>query len=112
MPKPLARTFSRYTLEALSLLGTLIRLARTEKKMTAQELAERAGISRSLLSRMEKGDPGCQLGATFEVAAILGLRLFDSDLAGLSAQRQRAEGMLALLPKSVRKPDPVVNDDF
>ena len=112
MPKPLARTFSRYTLEALSLLGTLIRLARTEKKMTAQELAERAGISRSLLARMEKGDPGCQLGATFEVAAILGLRLFDSDLAGLSAQRQRAEGMLALLPKSVRKPELAVNDDF
>ena len=112
MTKPLSRTFSRYTLEALSLLGTLIRLARTEKKMTAQELAERAGISRSLLARMEKGDPGCHLGATFEVAAILGLRLFDSDLAGLGTQRQRADDMLALLPKSVRKPDPLVNDDF
>ncbi len=112
MAKLPVRTLSRYTLEALSLLGTLIRLARTEKKMTAQELAERAGISRSLLARMEKGDPGCQLGATFEVATILGLRLFESDVAGLSAQRQRADDTLALLPKSVRKPNPVVNDDF
>lgn len=30
--------------------------------MTAQEVAERAGISRGLLQRIEKGDPKCALG--------------------------------------------------
>ena len=61
------------------MLGQLIRLARISHKLTSEELAERAGASRGLLHRIEKGDPGCAIGSVFEVAAIVGVRLFDAD---------------------------------
>ncbi len=48
MPKQATRTYSRITRYAATLLGKQIRIARKERKMTAQELAERAGISRGL----------------------------------------------------------------
>lgn len=47
MPKQTARAYSRHSLEALQLMGKLIQLARKERKLTAQDLAERAGISRA-----------------------------------------------------------------
>jgi hypothetical protein len=49
--------------------------------MTTADLASRAGISRALLQRIERGDPGCSIGVVVEVATIGGLSLFD--------QRQR-----------------------
>ena len=64
MPKVTARTYSRYSLEAVTLLGKLIRAARKERKMTVQEVAERTGISRGLMQRIEKDDPKRELGAT------------------------------------------------
>ena len=48
MPKSTTRTYSRYSRDAAALLGALIREARNERKLTAQELADRAGISRGL----------------------------------------------------------------
>ncbi|MGD7037250.1 helix-turn-helix transcriptional regulator [Methylotuvimicrobium buryatense] len=112
MAKVSARTYSRYSREAMTLLGKLIRAARIERKMTAQEVAERAGISRGLLQRIEKGDPKCELGATFEVAALVGVKLFDIEATTLNGHIRQTEDKLALLPKSVRKKVKVVDDDF
>lgn len=112
MAKTATRTYSRYTLEAIKLLGRLVRLARIEKKMTAQELADRAGISRSLLQRIERGDPKCALGAAFEVAAIVGVSLFEPDTDSLALENRRASDKLALLPAAVRAQVPEVKDDF
>ncbi len=112
MPRVSARTYSRYSLEAISLLGKLIRAARKERKMTAQEVADRAGISRGLLQRIEKGDPKCELGATFEVAAIVGVKLFDAEATTLTKHIRQTEDKLALLPKSVRKRVKVADDEF
>lgn len=112
MSKVSARTYSRYSLEAISLLGNLIRAARKERKMTAQEVADRAGISRGLLQRIEKGDPKCALGATFEVATIVGIKLFDAEATTLTKHIRQTEDKLALLPKSVRKKVRVADDDF
>src|SRR5512139_2316217 len=64
------RTYSRYTQHALNLLGSLLRASRIERKVSTQALAERAGISRDLLYRIEKGDPRCEIGVVFELAAI------------------------------------------
>lgn len=111
MAKVSSRTRSRYTDEALLLLGRMIRAARTERKWSAQELAERASISRPMLSRIEEGNPGCSIGAVFEVAAILGIKLFDADKPALSEMRHQIERRLALLPKAVRK-SKKVNDEF
>ena len=112
MSKSIKRTYSRYTREASTLLGSMIRTARLERKLTAQEVADRAGISRGLLQRIEKGDLKCEIGVVFEVAAILGIQLFDADETGLTKLVRQTEDKLALLPKSVRKKHRVVRDDF
>lgn len=111
MPKK-TRTYSAYTLEAAHLLGKLVRLGRISKKMTAQDLADRAGISRGLLLRIEKGDPKCEMGTVFEVAALVGVKLFDINLEGLSSNIERIEDKLALLPKSIHKHKKAIDDDF
>ena len=106
------RTYSRYTRDAITLMGKLIRAERITQKSTAQELAVRAGISRGLLQRIEKGDPRCSIGTAFEVAYLLGIPLFVSDHANLIKQQQRIDDKLALLPKSARVATQEVKDDF
>ena len=112
MPKSIIRTYSRYSQSASALLGGLIRAARIKRKFTAQEVADRAGISRGLLQRIEKGNLKCEIGAVFEVAAIVGVRLFDADQSTLTKHLSRTEEELELLPKSVRKKTKAVRDDF
>jgi transcriptional regulator with XRE-family HTH domain len=113
MAKPTNRSYSRYTKGAMQLLASLIREARIEHKMTAQELAVRAGISRGLLQRIEKGDLRCEIGAAFEVAFIVGVPLFGmDDEAKLELQLEQTRAKLALMPKSIRKTKKQVKDDF
>lgn len=112
MQRTTVRSYSRYSREAVELLGKLIRSSRTERKMTATEVAERAGISRGRLQRIEKGEMTSEIGAVFEVAAIVGVKLFDADETGLSRLTRQTDDKLALLPKSVRKKAVVVKDDF
>lgn len=83
------RTYSRYALAGLHLFGKAIRLGRMQHKLTAQALAERIGISRSTLQRIERGDAKVEIGLMFEAAAIVGVTLFDADdkaIAALSAR--------------------------
>jgi transcriptional regulator with XRE-family HTH domain len=112
MPKRTTRPFSRYSRDAAVLLGQFIRRARIERKLTAAELAERAGLSRGLVHRIEKGDPGCAIGAAFEAATIVGVRLFDADQATLTKNLAANAATLALLPKAVRTARAEVMDDF
>lgn len=112
MPKSITRTYSRYSRDATALLGGLIREARLERKLTAQEVADRAGISRGLLQRIEKGDLKCEIGAVFEVATLVGVKLFDPEETTLSRYLSQTRDKLALLPKSIRKKSKVVHDDF
>jgi transcriptional regulator with XRE-family HTH domain len=90
----------------------MIKTARKERKLTAQEVADRAGISRGLLQRIEKADLKCEVGVVFEVATIVGVKLFDVDEARLAGYIRQTEDKLALLPKSVRKTTKKVDDDF
>ena len=112
MPKSSKNIYSRYSEDAMALLGGLIRTARIERKMTVKEVAERAAISRGLLQRIEKGDPKCAIGSVFEVATILGVPLFNSDHKTVRIHRGYVEEILTLLPRSVRKPLQAVKDDF
>lgn len=110
---PRNRSYSRVTREALILLGKLIRVSRAERGLTAQELADRAGISRTTLSNIEKGLPGPEIGIVFEVASIVGVRLFDyNERNTLKAHIARLDEKLTLLPKSVRHSVKEVDDDF
>ena len=97
------RTYSRYTREAGVLLGKEIRLGRKERKWTETELAGRAGISRATLQKIDKGDLSVALGLVFEVAALVGVKLFDDERGALITHIARTDDRLALLPASVRK---------
>lgn len=114
MPRSISRTYSYYTKEALTLFAGLIRAARIERKLSAHEAARRTGISRSMLQRIEKADPKCEIGAVFELASIVGVHLFDAELSSskLASNIKRTEEKLALLPKKARKSKKIVDDDF
>ena len=112
MSKPITRPYSSYNLNALALLGQFVREARLGKALTTTDLAARAGISRALLQRIERGDPGCSIGAVFEVAAICGVPLFEQDPRALSNTLALHREKMALLPKSVRTSSKGVKDDF
>lgn len=112
MPKPVTRSYSHYSRDAATLLGHLIRRARIERQMTVEELAERAGLSRGLVNRIETGGLGCAIGAVFEAAAVVGVRLFDADPPALARQVSANAATLALLPQAVRTSIRPVKDDF
>jgi len=106
------RAYSRYALDGLALMGKMIQLGRKERRLTAQELAERIGVSRSTLQRIEKGDPKVEIGLMFEAAAIVGIKLFDTDAGGITALANRMDDRIALLPKHVYKAGRQVIDEF
>jgi len=105
-------TISSFAKESIVLLALRIRTARIEQKISTTELAERAGVSRSLLQRIEKGDTKCSIGAVFEVATIVGVRLFDADKSSLTKHIHQVEDKLALLPKSVHQKKRIIDDNF
>jgi len=54
-------------------LGENIKLARLRRKLSAEQVAERAGISRSTLYFIEKGYEGVGIGYYLNVLRVLGL---------------------------------------
>jgi transcriptional regulator with XRE-family HTH domain len=112
MSRKITRAYSRITRHAISLLGKQIKIARKERKMTAQDLADRAGISRGLLQRIEKGNPNCRIGVVFEAATLVGIKLFDADETSLTSRIRQADDKIALLPKHTHSGKMVVDDDF
>ena len=112
MPKTKIRTYSYYSREAVILMGKMIRLYRKERKLLAQDLADRAGISRTTLQKIEKGDMKCAIGIVFEIAALVGIRLFDSDGRGIGSLKERVDDKIALLPKSIHLPKREIDDNF
>lgn len=105
------RAYSRYTKEAMRLMGMQIQLGRKQKNWTEKELAERAGISRSTLQKMEKGEMSCAVGLVFEVAALVGLSLFEEGREDLLKQIKQSRDLLTLLPRRI-KIKIKVDDDF
>ena len=57
----------------LEQVGEQIRLARMRRRYSAKMIAERAGISRATLWKVEKGDPGVAIGIYAKVLAAIGL---------------------------------------
>jgi transcriptional regulator with XRE-family HTH domain len=106
------RTYSRYTREAATLLAKQIQLGRKQRKWTEHDLADRAGISRATLQKIEKGDLSVAVGLVLEVAALVGVALFDEERGSLASHIARTGDKLALLPSAVRKRRRSVDDEF
>lgn len=58
----------------LGQMGENIKLARKRRKLTTIQVSERAGVARSTLYLIEKGDTGVAIGAYFNVLRVLGLQ--------------------------------------
>lgn len=113
MAKAKERVYSRYTKEAATLLGKHIKLGRKAQKITEKEFADRVGISRATLQKIEKGGLKSELGIVFEAAMMAGIKLFEIDsLRSFGVRMESVDDKLALLPKSVRKHAQKVDDEF
>ncbi|MBJ7881940.1 helix-turn-helix domain-containing protein [Gelidibacter salicanalis] len=55
-------------------IGGNIKLARKRRKLTTEQVSERAGIHRATLYRIEKGDPAVSIGLYFNVFRVLNLQ--------------------------------------
>ncbi|MDR3266664.1 MAG: helix-turn-helix domain-containing protein [Tannerella sp.] len=69
-------------LKILEELGENMKLARLRRKLTVEQVAERAGISRSTLWQIEKGAHTVSLGSYAQVLFVLGL---EKNLVGIAA---------------------------
>lgn len=77
----------------LSDFGERVRLARKRRKLSNAAVAQRAGISRTTLYKVEAGDPGATIGSYLRVLAVLGLegdirKLAEDDKVGRKLQDQ------------------------
>ncbi len=57
----------------LTEMGENIKLARLRRKLSSQQVAERAGLSRPTLISIEKGSPSVSFGSYAQVLMVLGL---------------------------------------
>jgi transcriptional regulator with XRE-family HTH domain len=57
----------------LNTVGENIRLARLRRDLSAAQVAERAGISRTTLYKVETGDPGVAIGIYLKTLFVLNL---------------------------------------
>ena len=75
----------------LSQLGANIRLARLRRKLSAEQLSERAHIGRSTLWKIEEGKASVSMGNYLQVLLVLGLEkdllnVADDDVLGRKIQ--------------------------
>ena len=106
------RTYSKYAQEAAVLMGEQIKLGRKQRRWSEKNLAQRAGISRSTLQKIEIGEMGCAVGLVFEVATLVGIRLFESNNMHLSQHIEHTRDKIALLPHRMKVTKKTVRDDF
>lgn len=88
-------------------LGENLRLARLRRKLSAQQVAERAGISRSTLHLLENGAAGASLGKLVQVLAVLGLeedlsRIATDDVLGRKLEDARLTETRRRAPKKTK----------
>ena len=72
-------------------VGEQIKLARKRRKLTTAQVSERAGINRTTLYQIEKGNPKVAMGSYFNVLRVLGLqddflKLAEDDVLGRKLQ--------------------------
>jgi transcriptional regulator with XRE-family HTH domain len=87
---------------ALRKLGSDIRDARRRRRIPTQVMAERTGVSRTTLLKVEKGDPGVSFGTFATVLFVLGLLDGLSELAGARYDQVGLDLADEQLPQRIR----------
>ncbi len=102
--------------EVLVDLGRLIEVARRERGFSQKELADRVGVGRVTVLRMEKGDPGIAAGWYLSACWVLGLPVLS--FADFAASRHEStvatflEGFERNLPGRIRSRGQEPDRDF
>lgn len=98
-------------IKALRKVGRDISDARRRRRITIELMAERAGVSRATIGKIERGDPTTSIGGYSAVLFVLGMteRLSDlmdaaHDLTGRQLDEEK-------LPKRVRLPSSKKSED-
>lgn len=99
---------TKYTLlprltKILEGLGEDIKLARLRRKLSAEQVAERAGISRSTLWQIEKGLPNVSMGYYAQVLFVLGLEKNLSTMVADDALGRKLQDAEILVKKRAPK---------
>ncbi|WP_113923061.1 helix-turn-helix domain-containing protein [Cognataquiflexum aquatile] len=83
----------------LEQMGENIKLARKRRRFSTVQVSERAGINRTTLYQIEKGNPSVALGSYFNVLRVLNL---EEDFLKLAADDEFGRKLqdLALIGKS------------
>jgi transcriptional regulator with XRE-family HTH domain len=86
----------------LTALGERLRLARLRRKLSTAVVAQRAGMSRTSVYKVEAGDAGATLGTYLRVLAVLGLQ---ADFNALAADDKVGRKLqdLALAPSPAQR---------
>jgi len=99
---------TKYTLlprltKILEALGEDIKLARLRRKLSAEQVADRAGFSRSTLWQIEKGLPNVSMGYYAQVLFVLGLGKNLSIMAADDALGRKLQDAEILVKKRAPK---------
>ncbi|MGK0455852.1 MAG: transcriptional regulator with XRE-family HTH domain [Zhongshania aliphaticivorans] len=73
--------------------GERLKLARLRRRLSAELLAERAGISRATLYKIEGGEPNVAMGSYFQVLRVLGLEDDFEQLANDDAMGRKLQDL-------------------
>jgi len=87
---------------AIHKLGNDIQSARRRRRISTRMMAERAGISRTTLRQIEKGEEGVSLGNYATVLFVLGMINRLADLADIIHDRLGQDLEEDYLPKRIR----------
>ena len=87
----------------MTALGENLRLARRRRRLTTTQVAERAGISRTTLRAIERGEPSVSFGAYATVLFCLGLEK-DLDQVAKDDELGRKLQDIALTTPERRRP--------
>lgn len=98
------RSFPIPVRRAVRALGRDIREARLRRRIATSMMAERASISRTTLSKIEKGNPGVSLGIYATVLFVLGLSERLGSLADVRSDTVGLDLETESLPKRIRHP--------
>jgi DNA-binding XRE family transcriptional regulator len=104
MPERTGPSLPLPVVRALRKLGSDIRDARRRRRIPTTTMAQRASVSRTTLAKVEKGDPGVQLGIYATVLFILGLTNRIADLADIRQDETGLQLEEEHLPQRIRMP--------
>ncbi|MBQ7532980.1 MAG: helix-turn-helix transcriptional regulator [Bacteroidales bacterium] len=83
--------------------GENIHLARLRRDLSSEQVAERAGISRNTLIKIEHGDEGVAIGMYFRVLIVLGLERELVNVAKDDILGRKLQDIGLLTPKRATK---------